>query len=347
VTEALQLAEQLGRSDIAANAMGWLARCRMATRTPVDGYELDYETIDRFGTAARVSFVFGPLNLYLAGKGTDAVALSTRSAEMADRSTDTGFIMNALAHHALGLSSVGRYMEADQVFRRVQEFGRKYGVLPLLARATSMSAGFRLAIGDYDGAEAIQTEARELAKRINFAPTIVSPGIDLLLIAARRGQPGNVDTLLNETVAGAARMPGWHEWLWQLRIEQARAELSLARGAFEETVEIATSSIEQSRTRARPKYEALGYVTRAQARQRLGKTREAIADARHAVELATATADPALVLRAFDLLLTLDGDDAAAAQAKTTVATIAGALPTADLRDRFLRSEMATRAQRR
>ena len=67
------------------------------------------------------------------------------------------------------------------MFDDVRQFGLKYGVLPLVARATSMSGGFHLSAFDYEGAEALQLQARELARSVNFAPSVVSGGIDLLL----------------------------------------------------------------------------------------------------------------------------------------------------------------------
>ena len=74
---------------------------------------------------------------------------------MARSSRDATFTMYALSHHGLSLGSVGRYAEAATVFEEVRQFGRKYGVLPLLARATAMSAGFHLSVFDFEGAEAL------------------------------------------------------------------------------------------------------------------------------------------------------------------------------------------------
>jgi hypothetical protein len=142
-----------------------------------------------------------------------------------------------------------------------------------------MQAGLHLSVFDLVGAEALQREARELAQSLDFAPTIVSAGIDLLLTFARRHDPGSGETLLRETTVAAATTPGWHEWLWRLRLCQVRAELALARGTFDTAVVEASEGIEQSRARRRPKYEALGLITRAHALNALGRTREAIDDA--------------------------------------------------------------------
>lgn len=345
-TETLSLAERLGREDLAANAMGWLARCRQAVGGVLDAIETDRVTIARFGSRAQVSHAIGSAALYWAGRGTEAVAVAAQAAQMVETSHDATFTMNALSHYGINLGAVGRYAEAISVFARAQEFGRKYGALPLLARVTSMSGGFRLGLGDLDGAEALQREARELAQRVSFPPSIVSPGIDLLLIAARRGDPGSVEKLFEETVAASKRTPGWHGWLWDLRICQVRAELAFARGEWESARVDATEGIGQSRMRGRRKYEALGLMTRAQALRRLDRTQEAVVDANQAVAVARSTEDPALLLQALDLLLQIDGNDSLAAEAGDTHRHILAGLPDGDLRRRFSAWEVARRVQK-
>jgi len=167
---------------------------------------------------------------------------------------------------------------------------------------------------DFEGAESTQLEAREIARNAGWHAPVISAGIDLLLIAARRHDPGAVETLLQETTAAAATTPGWHEWLWRLRLCQARAELALARDAFEVSVAEATEAIDQSRAKGRPKYESLGLATKARALHGLGRMRDAIIDARSAVDVARSTADPALLLQTLDVLLALDGSDELAAE---------------------------------
>ena len=345
-SEALGLAESLGRDDLAANSMGWLARCRQASGGVLDAIETDRVTIARFGSLAQVSHNFGSAALYWAGRGNEAVAVAAQAAQMADTSHDATFTMNALSHYAISLAAVGRYAEAISVFARAQDFGRKYGALPMLARVTSMSAGFRLGLGDLDGAEAIQREARELAQKVNFPPSVVSPGIDLLLIAARRGEPGSVEKLFEETVAATKRTPGWHGWLWDLRICQVRAELAFAREEWDSARIEATEGIGQSRMCGRRKYEALGLMTRACALRRLGRMQEAIVDAHQAVAVARSTEDPALLLQALDLLLQIEGNDGLAKEAGDIHRHIVAALPDGDLRRCFNAWEVAGRIQK-
>jgi hypothetical protein len=212
----------------------------------------------------------------------------------------------------------------------------------MLARGISMSAGYHFSVEDYETAERIQLEARELARSVNFSPTIVSPNIDLLLIAARRHDPGSVETLFVETVEASRKNPAWHGWLWQLRLSQVRAELAFERGEFDAAIAAATDGIDQCRRCARPKYEALGHIIRARAMQRLNRMAEAIDSSREAVQIARTIEDPALLLRALDTLLELDGNDAMAQEAKATRAKIREALPE-ETRRRFDQSEIASR----
>jgi hypothetical protein len=344
--EALSIAERIGRQDLAAGAMGWLARCLQAGGNLLEVIEMDRVTIERFGSSARVAHNIGSAALYWAGRSVEGVAVAARAAELAAHSRDATFTMNSLSHYAINLTAVGRYSEAASVFAQAQDFGRRYGALPLLARANSMSAGIHLSLGDLDGAEKIQTEARELARSVNFPPTIVSPGIDLLLIAARRQDPAGAMPLFDETVAAAQKTPGWHGWLWELRLSQVRAELAFAREEWEAAELHATETVNMCRRYTRPKYEVLALVTRAQARHRLGRTLDAVVDARGAVTVARQTHDPALLLRALDVLLQLDGSDDLAREAKAVVATIDDALPDSPLKVRFAESDLAARVSR-
>jgi tetratricopeptide (TPR) repeat protein len=213
----------------------------------------------------------------------------------------------------------------------------------MLARATAMAAGLHLSLFDFEGAEALQSEARELGRSVGFAPTIVSAGIDSLLTFARSHQPGRAERLLEETATAAASTAGWHQWLWQLRLTQARAELALERGAFDEALATATNAIEQSCARGRPKYEALGLITRARSLHALARIREAIPEAKAAVGVAERTGDPALLLLALDALIGLDGTDELATRARALTDRIDEVLPDEVMRRCFIESEIVRR----
>jgi hypothetical protein len=139
---------------------------------------------------------------------------------------------------------------------------------------------------------------------------------------------------------------GWHEWLWKLRMTQARAELALARGDFEAAIVESGHGSALSRSKRRPKYEALGLITAAHALNGLGRTHQAIEKARSAITVARPTADPALLLQAADALLALDGNDPLADEARGLTSRILAALPDETMRSRFTNSEVAQRIRR-
>jgi DNA-binding winged helix-turn-helix (wHTH) protein/tetratricopeptide (TPR) repeat protein len=342
-TEALQLAEGLQRPDLAANAIAWLARCRQANGDLGTAIDMDRRSMSMAPGVMTAAHTMGPLTLYLAGRSTEALTLAAAAADSARSSRDTTFIMYSLTHLGLNLTAVGRYAEATKVFHEARTFGRKYGAIPMLARATAMAAGLHLTLFDFESAEALQSEACELARGVGFVPPIVSAGIDSLLTFARLHDPGRAERLLEETAAAAASTAGWHQWLWQLRLTQARAELALARDAVDETIAAAADSIEQSRARGRLKYETLGLITRARGLHALARTRDAIADAKTAVSVADSTGDPALLLLALDALIGLDGTDGLATRARTVTDRIYDSLPDEVMRRCFTESEVVRR----
>jgi tetratricopeptide (TPR) repeat protein len=269
--------------------------------------------------------------------------LAIEAASAARSSGDTTFIMYALTHLGLSLAAAGRYAEAATAFEEVRGFGRKYGALPMLARATAMAAGMHLNLFDFEGARSLQSEARELARSVGFAPPIVSAGIDALLTFARSHEPGRAERLLEETAVGAASTAGWHQWLWELRLTQARAELALERGAFDAAVATATGAIGECRARGRPKYEALALICRARGLHAVARTREAIADAKIGVCVAESTGDPAVLLLALDALVGLDGTDELATRARLVADRIDEALSDVAMRRCFIDSEVVRR----
>ncbi len=210
------------------------------------------------------------------------------------------------------------------------------------ARAVASSAVLHLDLFDLDRAEAVSREARELARTFDFAPAQVSAGIDLLLVLARRGDVSRVAGLLEEADAAAERTAGFHGWLWQLRLAEARAEIALARGEWPSAVQWADEAIRLSRQRGRVKYQALGLGSRAGALHGLGRTKEAIEDLREALGLAQAIGAPALCVRLAADLLRLAGDDALAGEARAVVERIlaeVAEIPDPELRRRFEASE--------
>ncbi|HEY6616905.1 MAG TPA: AAA family ATPase, partial [Vicinamibacterales bacterium] len=282
--EAQVLAERAGRDDLWADAQAWLASAMVSDGDIPAAIQMDHEALARAGGIRSFGLARTPLTLYWAGLADEAIHHGLQAVETARTAEDPSFLLYALQHLGLSLSGAGRFDEALLVFDEARAFGRRCGALPLLARATSMSVAPLLSLGDLKGAMAGAFEARELAHRVAFEPPLVSAGIDLLMIFARQQDPGRAEGLLDETAQAVQKASGWHAWKWDMRLSQARAELAVARDAWGEAVEAATHVIDQSRSRHRPKYEALALITRARAARRLG-ARSAPEDARAAVDV--------------------------------------------------------------
>ena len=335
--EAQLLADRAGRDDLWADAQAWMASAMVSDGNVLSAIRMDREAIARAGGIRSFGLARTPLTLYWAGLAREAIQHGSQAVETARASEDPPFLLYALQHLGLSLSGAGRFDEALRVFDEARTFGTRCGALPLLARATSMSVAPLLSLGDLDGAAARAFEARELAHRVAFEPPLVSAGIDLLMIFARQQDPGRADRLLDETARAVQKASGWHAWKWNMRLSQARAELACARGAWADAVQAATYVIDQSRCRHRPKYEALGLLTRARAAHRLG-ARSAVKDARAAVDTARRLADPTVLLDCLIVLLEIEGSDALLDEARRTAQGVVGAVSDETLRSAFLTS---------
>ena len=234
------------RSDLAADALGWLARCQQADGDLIGAIDTDGEAMARGGGRKGVAIYHGPLTLYLAGQTVEAVAAGARAAEMARASRDSEFAMYGLSHYALALGGIGRYDEANRIF----EPGDGSVANTACSAAGTCHPRCRpacISLSSTWTREALQSEAREMAQSLLFTPTLVSASIDLLFTMARRHDPGRAERLLSGyTTCERVDTPGWHEWLWKLRLSQARAELALARDEFDLAVSEATAAVDQS-----------------------------------------------------------------------------------------------------
>jgi len=339
---ALILAEAAGRADLAAEAMAWCAESDKADgdlRSSLGRYR---QALDRSRKPCLPALVNAPLLFYLIGQNDEAVTLARAGIEAARAVNDALALMTVYPHLGLALAASGRYTEALQVFEEAWRFGRTFDIRDMrsqLSRALAMSIGMHLDLFDFDGAERIAEEARDIARSADWAPTVVHASIDLLFNFTRRQEVGRAARLLNGVTEAAEATSGWHLWLWRLRLAQARAEIALASGRWEDAIELADAAILDSRRRGRAKYQAAGLRTRAQALATGGREKAAITDLREALRLARQLEDPALFLSAATVLLNLDGDDTLAGEARGVAGRMVQGLPEGLMRRRFVSAE--------
>jgi tetratricopeptide (TPR) repeat protein len=338
-TEALGLANQLGRRDLAGQALGWLGRAEQADGNLDAAIEIDRRALTLTDGVTLGGLVHAPLTLYLAGKLPDAVDLAQNALVQARRAGESSAMMYALSHYGLSLAAAGMYEEAAATFEEARELGRRSGAYPLLARATAMSSGWRVDVFDFKTAEMLQREACEIAREAAFVPTLASAGIDLLFTWARQHDPGRAEKILPEVEDAVSTARGWHGWLFRMRLEQARAEIALARADWSAAAAFATTALEKSRAVARGKYEAAALATRAQALWRQERRRDAKRDARTACTIARRFGDPSLRVRTYAVLLPIIGGDDLVQEARTAANQVRAALPPG-ARDAFDRSDL-------
>jgi DNA-binding SARP family transcriptional activator len=340
--QALELATAIGARDIELAARAQLTNAHSATgdvdRVLVEGRELVNDATSWGVTPPYSRLGAYSLQLYLTGDWSRAVTLSRSAVAHGRSSGDTQGVLWNLPHIGMAAASAGRFDEALAVFAEARRFGEEHELHAGLPRAVAMSAGFHLDLFDYAGAQAIQEEARERGRE-HFPPSAVSAGIDLLFNFVRRGDVGSaepmVDLLGDEVASGG----GWHGWLWHLRFTQLRAELALARGELQEAVDLARESLRLSRAKSRTKYEVHALLTMARALQEQGRTGAALQQAGKARVRATALASPALQVVAAATSMTIEPDEAAAADGAAAVRTVLDGLSDPLLRDRFLAAE--------
>jgi tetratricopeptide (TPR) repeat protein len=342
-TEGHALAEKAGRKDLVAALLGWLGASQQALGDLALATDLFERALAQGAGFCSAGLAGYPLMLYLRGSTAEALDRARDSAKAFRSLSDTFAATFGHPHLGLALAARGHYTEAASVFDEARQLGRKHEVWAFHARAIAMSAGFHLEVFDFKGNEKLAEEAREAARSAGFQPSVVSASLDLVFNFARRGEISRAERLIEETAAAAVTTGGWHQWLWQLRLQQARAELACARRDWVGALEAAHAAILGSKERGRTKYLVLGLETRARALAVLGRQVEAISDARHAVQLARAMGDPALFLRAATTLLNVDGDDSLLLEARRTAERILAELPDAEMRRQFEEAEPVRR----
>jgi tetratricopeptide (TPR) repeat protein/transcriptional regulator with XRE-family HTH domain len=337
--EALRLAEELEREDLAVAAMSALVLADSSDgklRTALRRYrQAAGRAGDRHPGPLSLAVEMASLVLYWRADYEDAIARGRDALTFARAAHDTTTIARTLGNIGCALSGSGKYREALDVFAEAEQFAVDLGAINWRARSTAMRGGLHLELFDFPGAELLAEEARELSRSGKWKHADISGGIDLVLNFTRRGEIDRAERIVDELVETIATAQGAHGWLWRLRYAQAQAEIAAHRGDHERSLMWAENVIKQSRALGRVKYEVAGLHGRALALDAQGNRQEAIVTLRAAVDRARSTHDPAMLLKPAASLLAIDGSDTVLAEARSAVARIVTALPHGTIVDRF------------
>lgn len=337
--EALALAEQAGRDDLAAQAMCALAFAIVSDGDVRGGLEYYARAFEHAGkettwTLAQ-SLEFSGLALYWISEYDQAAARIQDATARARERFDSFTVMRGLGNLGMALVGQGKYRQALVTFQAARAFGKEHDVKAFLSRALAMEAGLYLELYAYARAEHVALEARSVARAANFAPSATMAAIDLMINYARRGDFYLADQYTNQVVQVIPKTYGSHRWGFELRFAYARAELALARMQWESARELANDAIWQSRKYGRIKYEALGLAALAQAHEELKDSDAARAALHLALERARADGNPSLFLHTAIPLYRHEHTTLLLREIRATIQRIHAELPASSLRDGF------------
>jgi DNA-binding SARP family transcriptional activator/tetratricopeptide (TPR) repeat protein len=341
-TEALALAEASGDVELTSAAEGLLA---MAEHSDGEVREAE-ERYRRAG--ARVSGSSDllvaqalqqfPITLYWTGRFEDSVARSQELLKTARSHSDGSMVMNLLAVTGMALGCAGRYRESREIFRQAAQFGRDHEIGRLLARSECMQAGCLFELGAVELARGRAEEALEAARSAEFAPSVMSTQIDLLLLDIARGEIGAAQQRLPEVERQLADTRGFHGWVWWQRVALAQSQLSLAAGQDQEARAVAGRLIEAAERTGRVKYQVAGHRVVAAAQLAAGDPGGAIASLRVAAAAAGSIHYPALLVQVAGDLLPLAEEPELLQSARSAVDGIIAELDDVAVRAAFERS---------
>jgi len=338
-TKALANAESVSDATLIASAMGLLAQADMSDGR-IDAATAKYATAQKHaGTVAEKlvaqSLQQIPISLYWAGRFGEAVEAGQGLLKAARAHADGSMVMNVLAVLGMALGCAGRYRDSAKLFREGEEFGRDHGIARLLARSKCMQAGCALDLGAVDAAYAQTKTALETATTANFAPSIMSTRLDLLLIDIRRGHIGSAENRVAAAEQTLATTRGFHGWVWAMRVTLAHAQLALIKGDPDLAFATASSLVEEAKRTGRVKYEVAAMRVVADALVAKQQPDEAMTVLRTAATRVRTITYPALTIDVAGDLLALGEDAEIAAVGKAAVQSILDELDDPMLRTAF------------
>jgi ATP/maltotriose-dependent transcriptional regulator MalT len=231
-------------------------------------------------------------------------------------------VMNLLSVMAMSLGCAGQYRRSSSLFADAERFGRDHGISTLMARSFCMQAGIAFELGAVDYARELATSAQRAAIAADFAPSIVSTKIDLLLIEIASGNLAEAEKLRPGVEAAQESAAGFHGWIWRQRLILARGQFALAQGDISEAESAAKDLIESAKKNGRVKYGVAGMRLLSEVSRHRDDMENARNHARAALEQARKLRYPALELQACASLFALTGDDKVRDEGRKKIAEI-------------------------
>jgi class 3 adenylate cyclase/tetratricopeptide (TPR) repeat protein len=286
--QTISLARELGDPGLEARALATMAETAGMAGDPARAIELGTKALSSWPDSPDGEYAHSlgilAIDHYWRGEYEQAYRLALESFEIGTEASHVNATLQAAEHVGLALAGLSRHEEAFDWFQRAVMMGRERELVPrMTARALNMWAGALREVGDLQTARELSEEALEAAAVARFPGAEVSARIDLLftdLAEAATGPAGQAIPGLAEAVAGTK---GWHQWLFSGRLAQARADLALDEGRYEEAVTLARASLQEALQPRRLKYSCQAGAALARAQLGVGRPDEAEASARQAV----------------------------------------------------------------
>jgi tetratricopeptide (TPR) repeat protein len=288
-SRAADVAHEIGDVELEARSLAVLAEAAGMDGDPAQGVDIaaradgawppDRRDGDHAYTVAQAG-----LMQYWRGELADALALSQRGYELGTEASNVVATINGAAHTGLALTGLGRHEEAIGWLERAVALGADWEPQPRFgARAVNILAGTLREVGDLVGARELSERALEMTTKAAFPGGQVSARIDLLMLDILGGDLGRAERALPELMEAAEGTRGWHEWLWTVRLMEARAAIALAAGRWEDAVRTAEEAIARGARHGRAKYVCLSRTLHGRALAALGRAEDAATSLRTAV----------------------------------------------------------------
>jgi tetratricopeptide (TPR) repeat protein len=286
---AVKLARELGDVELEGRALVALHEAVAMAGDTEGGKKVFAQALEKWPGETRDSafargFGTRATMAYWTGDYEECLRMGTEGHEMGIELSNVEAAMIGAKNVGLALAGLTRHEEAFKWFERAIDLGREWEQDRFTSRGMNMWSGALREVGDLARARELSQEAIELGTRASFPGAVVSARIDLLFADLASGKVGDAEAAVPGLLEAVEKTKGWHEWLWSIRVTEARAETALASGRYEEAAALARQAIEEALGPHRVKYACLARTVSGRALLALGRAEEAAGVLSHAVE---------------------------------------------------------------